>query len=135
MNPSSARSLATKTSIDTRSDTSAPTSIASAQTPKPKLPPRTASNTSNVPESPSRQSSHSRVLSVPPTPTTGKVLVRVVVAGVIMQVGQAGTEVAEVDSEALVVVEQPVDSVTPAGDLTTDLGMVMVDLAKRCSCR
>ncbi|KAI7949693.1 hypothetical protein MJO28_008514 [Puccinia striiformis f. sp. tritici] len=40
-----------------------------------------------------------------------------------MQVGQAGTEVAEVDSEALVVVEQPVDSVTPAGDLTTDLGM------------
>ncbi|POW04516.1 hypothetical protein PSTT_10306 [Puccinia striiformis] len=69
-NPSSARSLATSTSIDTRSDTSAPTSIASAQTPKPKLPPRTASNTSNVPESPSRQSSHSRVLSVPPTPTT-----------------------------------------------------------------
>ncbi|KAH9463331.1 hypothetical protein MJO29_008413 [Puccinia striiformis f. sp. tritici] len=70
INPSSARSLATSTSIDTRSDTSAPTSIASAQTPKPKLPPRTASNTSNVPESPSRQSSHSRVLSVPPTPTT-----------------------------------------------------------------
>ncbi|KAI9604615.1 hypothetical protein KEM48_002369 [Puccinia striiformis f. sp. tritici PST-130] len=58
IHPSSARSLATSTSIDTRSDTSAPTSIASAQTPKPKLPPRTASNTSNVPESPSRQSSH-----------------------------------------------------------------------------
>ncbi|KAA1065656.1 hypothetical protein PGT21_006473 [Puccinia graminis f. sp. tritici] len=75
IHPSSARSLATSTSFDTRSDTSAPTSVASAQTPKPKPPPRTVSNTSNVPESPShlpspQVSSSNRVPSAPPTPST-----------------------------------------------------------------
>ncbi|PLW37614.1 hypothetical protein PCANC_05687 [Puccinia coronata f. sp. avenae] len=75
INPPSTRSLATGTSIDTRSDTSAPTSVASVPTPKPKLPPRTVSNVSNIPESPSHQpspqvNSSNRVLSVPPTPST-----------------------------------------------------------------
>jgi len=76
INPPSARSLATSTSIDTRSDTSAPTSVASVQTPKPKLLPRTISTASNIPESPSHHpspqlnSGNNRVLSVPPTPST-----------------------------------------------------------------
>ncbi|OAV92401.1 hypothetical protein PTTG_08965 [Puccinia triticina 1-1 BBBD Race 1] len=75
LNTSSARSLATSTSVDNRSDTSAPTSVTSVQTPKPKLPHQTVSNTSSVAQSPSHHPSPqvnpgSQVPSVPPTPTT-----------------------------------------------------------------
>lgn len=74
-NASSTRSLPTNTTNDTPNDTSAPNSTASNQPTRPKLPSRTVSNAANIPESPSHHpspqiNSGSRVLSIPPTPTT-----------------------------------------------------------------